>query len=356
LAALALLPVRAQAAPPAAGCSVPPGWQPIVFPMPAALMIPPGPPVAGTILYTSPPISRSTTTPASCAANPANGLMDYRSAPLYPAQGVIPQPINNAGGNGIAFIISYNGVALGSAGTNPPSPGYAAYPITLVAGDSVLLTGASVLQIVETGEPITLTAINGGELAQWMTINPNGAGAAPVLMDYQLGGTTKIGPQACAISATPVVVTLPSVGLASFTGTGSVTGKTKFTIDVQCPANTLPMQVTLAPGANGVVGPPANGVLANTPAAGNATNVGVQLLNHNGTPVDLGCTGAPIATPPGTAGGPNGQAPSTCATPVGNTAAGGAYKLPYAAQYYQTAGDVTPGQVHTTAIYTISYR
>lgn len=143
-------------------------------------------------------------------------------------------------------------------------------------------------------------------------------------------------PVATTCSATVLpssTVVLPTVSTMSFHGVGTTSGATPFTIRVNCtpaPQGSPGLAVVLdtsTPQAG------ATGVIAPTAGTGRAKNVGVQLLQADGTtPVGFGATI------------PEGSIPPT-----------GSLPLTFYARYYQTATGVTAGKVTATATYTLIY-
>jgi type 1 fimbria pilin len=127
------------------------------------------------------------------------------------------------------------------------------------------------------------------------------------------------------VAVDPTVVTLPTVYVSAFTGTGPTTGQTPFNVQLTC-SGKVNLAITLAtsnPGATGVIAP--------TSGTGYAQNVGVQILDGSGSPVPFGT-----------------------AIPAGTTA-NGAFSVPFYARYYQTSANVSGGNVLATATYTLTY-
>lgn len=339
------LPGRAAAAP--GTCQEPiNGWQPVFFPSPGTVMLPPANATYPVKLWSV------TATPATpprlvCTPNAANSVFDF----LAPIDSVpdgttlMPTSIRN-----LAMTISYDGVDLQAyRGVSPP-PTIIAYPIPSNGNRPVTLGAPSTLTLYATG-PIAAGSILFGQLAQWQAYS--GTGAAPVIDAYLVGGFIAFAPSACSIITDPTLVTLPAQGTQAFGGAGTTLAKTPFSIRLNCSGGASPMVVTLAPGTP-AFGSLANGILTNTTGSGYATNVGVQILDGNGKPVNLGCSPARTAPPSPGIFAPG--VPSTCAIPVGNAGAGGEFDIPFFAQYYQIGTPVSPGKVSATAVYTVTYR
>lgn len=124
-------------------------------------------------------------------------------------------------------------------------------------------------------------------------------------------------------------VTLPDATLPQFTGTGSTANKQPFSLNLTSCPNGQKVFITLdtsnpQTGTTGVIAPS---------GAGYATNIGVQLLQANGTtPVTFG-----TAINTGTATASN-------------------FTINLFAQYYQTAPIVSAGPVRAVATYTLNYQ
>lgn len=344
LVALLGLAGRATAAP--GTCQEPiNAWQPVFFPSPGTVVLPPANATYPVKLWS---VSAASAAPPQlvCTPNAANSVFDYL-APIYSVpNGTTLMPTNIPN---LAMTITYAGVDLQAYNGVVPPPTITAYPIPTNGNAPVTLGAPSTLTLYATG-PIAAGVSLSGQIAQWQAYT--GTGAVPIINSYQIGGTITFAPSACSIITDPTIVTLPPQGTQPFTGAGTTLAKTPFSIKLNCSGGASPMVVTLAPGTP-AFGSLANGILTSTTGSGYATNVGVQLLDGSGKPVNLGCSPARTSPPPGT---PAPGVPSTCAIPVGNTGAGGEFDLPFFAQYYQTGAPVTPGKVSATAIYTVTYR
>lgn len=142
-----------------------------------------------------------------------------------------------------------------------------------------------------------------------------------------LAGTNTIIPVACSVSNTSIPVPMGSVPRSTFTGPGSMGDEIKFSIPLNCDANTR-VKVALDGNAHssGVIG-----LLALNASPASATGLGVRLFFNN-APVTLK---APIA--------------------VGTTVSNGPYSIPLVARYYQTDARVAAGQANSTATFTLTY-
>jgi major type 1 subunit fimbrin (pilin) len=160
----------------------------------------------------------------------------------------------------------------------------------------------------------------------------------------------KISDQTCTINGGAggnITVTLPTVQRESMPTAGSTAGRTGFAIAL---TNCLDNSVNPAVPSTSKVyaffeqGPtinPSNGHLLNMATATPATNVEVQFLNDDGTPIDMSKSVADL---------PGGQG----AKPV--TITGGSANLRYAAQYFATAALPGSGLVQSTVVYSLHYQ
>jgi type 1 fimbria pilin len=133
----------------------------------------------------------------------------------------------------------------------------------------------------------------------------------------------------CNVDAGSVntVVTLPTIGTSSLTGTNSTSSATPFGITLNCQAGanvSITMTSTRQWSTNGVIRP--------TTGGGYASNVGVQLLDGNQNPIQW-----------------------NAAQTIGSVS-NGPITIPYYAQYYQTAATVGAGKVTGQATFTVNYQ
>lgn len=197
---------------------------------------------------------------------------------------------------------------------------------------------SSNLQLVYTGPYLppnnsTLT----GQLSQWKIDICSyyfficlGTIAPQPVETFNINATIRIQVPTCDIDPGSVnkTVTLPSITTTQLSGQGTTAGKTPFSLQLDnCPAN-LRVFITL-----NTASPQSgdSGVIA--PTAGDATGIGVQILQADGaTPVTFGT-----------------------AIDTGTTSAS-SYAINLFARYYQTGTTTGPGHVQGTATYTLSYQ
>lgn len=155
--------------------------------------------------------------------------------------------------------------------------------------------------------------------------------AVYAFMTFVSGGVTFTA-TTCSVAAgsSNIAVTLPTVFTNAFGGTGATSGETPFSIQLTGCTTGRNVSATLdtsAPYAG------ANGVIAPTTGTGYAQNVGVQILQSDGTtPVTFGTSFS-----------------------TGNTS-GTSYTINLFARYYQTGTPATAGRVTATATYTVTYQ
>lgn len=273
----------------------------------------------GTVLWTS-----SQATPASyptltCSGNTNNGVVSSYGPPTGSDQTLFPTNLS---------WLSYRILHPDNTTLLSVYPSNASVPT-----GSVAFSVASALQLVVTGiipqgqqgttQQMTIPA---GKLAQWNVDMTNGTG--PVETFYITNITFVI--PTCTAAVDPAVVTLPATTTSSLTGTGSTAGRTPFNVQLNCVSGSN-LSITL--NTDNGYGSTSLGVIQGTTGTGYAQNVGVQIIQQNGTtPVRFG------------------HKISEGATSNGNM------NLPFFAQYYQTGTPVTAGNVTATATYTLTYQ
>lgn len=290
----------------------------------------------GAVLWTSSPASPANPPVLACDGNTNGGIVNTIAGqtPVNGDNTLIPTGIP-----GISYHLLYP-----DAGTL-----LALYPNSPTVGGT--FNGTTSLQLVYTGPYLppnnsTLT----GQLSQWkidICNNPDipgnsnnykgclGSVTPQPVETFNISATIKIQVPTCNVDPGSVnkVVTLPSVTAAQL-ASNPTPGSTPFSLQlVNCPANEkiLINLNTSSPYAS------ATGVIAPTAGAGYATNVGVQILNADGsTPVTFGDDSA--------------QAINT------GTTSGSSYAINLYARYYRTATPVTAGSVKGIATYTINYQ
>lgn len=128
------------------------------------------------------------------------------------------------------------------------------------------------------------------------------------------------------------LVTLPTVYTTDFSGAGSFTGATPFTISLTgCDSSFTSAQTLWNAGTNLSA---TGGRLKNT----SGSNVDVQLLNGSGTAMDLS------------------QATAAAQGSQSVSFSSGAATLNYSARYYATAASTTAGAVNTSVQFTMIYQ
>ncbi|HET7929809.1 MAG TPA: fimbrial protein [Rhodanobacteraceae bacterium] len=224
----------------------------------------------------------------------------------------------------------------------------AAYPYIPFSGGSGTIGTA--LQLIYTGPLPPNNSTLTGQLSQWkvdICNNPNlwfgnyyqgcnGTVAARPVETFNISATITINVPTCNVDPGSVnkTVTLPNVTTAQLVA-NQTPGKTPFSLQlINCPTNQK-VFINLNT-ANAYTGGGASGVIAPTTGAGYAGNVGVQILQADGsTPVTFGDTTA--------------QAINT------GTTTGSNYAINLYARYYRT-GTPSAGSVKGVATYTINYQ
>lgn len=145
-------------------------------------------------------------------------------------------------------------------------------------------------------------------------------------------GSGRVQTVACSVTSNSIWVAMGDVKNTVFSGVGSTSPSTDFSIALNCDASTN-VNLTITPGSAGAFDA-AKGILTmdNPDSTTVATGVGVQVL-YNSAPVSLG-TRFRVAT----------------------TSADGAYSIPLQARYYQTKTAITPGQANANATFTMTYQ
>jgi type 1 fimbria pilin len=288
--------------------------------------------VVGTVLWTSSTASPANPPVLDCDGTTNGGIVNTiaASTPVNGDNTLIPTGIP-----GISYrLLHPDASALLALYPNYPT-------------DSGTFSVTTNLQLVYTGPYLppnnsTLT----GQLSQWQIdiCTPNGgknkcnhkSTPSPQPVEtFNISAIIKIQVPTCNVDPGSVnkTVTLPSVTAAQL-ASNPTPGSTPFSLQlVNCPAGqTVVLNLnTSSPYAS------ATGVIAPTAGAGYATNVGVQILNADGsTPVTFGDDSA--------------QAINT------GTTSGSSYAINLYARYYRTATPVTAGSVKGIATYTINYQ
>lgn len=241
-----------------------------------------------------------------CVSAPSGGLITFKgngvpNGNLYPTS--VP---------GIAYKGRLPGwQSLGLGGYWPISG-----PYNYTVGNGVY-EGSAEIEFVKTG-PVGSGTL-GPQILMYGQIAYQG------WFNIVLDSAVPIGPkdEACTITQSTIPVTLETVPSSEFAS--SVTaGDTGFSIPLNC---TTPANVALS--FSGDTVDAANGVFKNTSAI-TGDKVGIQLLDKNKNPVEIGKT-----------------------TDVGSVS--GEYNYPMTARYYRLSNSVPPGGVNAIANVTIVY-
>jgi type 1 fimbria pilin len=273
----------------------------------------------GTILWTSAQATPANYPTLTCTGTTNNGVVSSYGAPVGSDNTLFPTNLS-----WLSFRILHPDT------TTPLS----AYPSNAsVPTGNVAFSVASALQLVVTGiipqgqqgttQQMTIPA---GQLAQWNVDMTSGTNPVET---FKITNINFVIPT-CTAAVDPTVVTLPAVSATAFTGNGSTAGQQLFQLQLNCISGKN-LSITLST-TNGF-GAATLGVISNTTGTGYATNVGVQILQQNGsTAVTFNKAISEGATQNGT------------------------MNLPFFAQYYQTSNtSVTAGNVSATATYTLTY-
>lgn len=245
--------------------------------------------------------------------------------------------------SGLLYTTNRTGVGLYLTVTNagPSAPTVTATALTLgtVAGTgagSSPLTVTFTAQLVRIAGTIAPGAIGGINLSNQIQYTPNSgsainfAGTTPTLK--LTSNTATITAPTCTVNApNNFTVTLPTISSTALAGgMGATAGATAFNLTYTCPTPGTTVTPSMKAG-----GPRSGttGLIMPTPGPGFATNVGLQLLSGDGSPVDVtGGTQTPVVS------------------------SGTTLSLLYYVQYYQTAATITIGNVTGTVTYTLTYQ
>ncbi len=266
--------------------------------------------VVGDTIYTTAPVGISPTIYFNCNGNGnAWGLKNIVAG--TPAQNV---NLFDSGVTGVGYRVSQKGSYI------YPYPYF-----SLDSSSSWQESDAVTIELVKTGPITNGSLLNTGQLAKFQAGSSSGQITDAVI---QIVNTTTFVAPACSVTTKSILVTLPTVSSANFSGVGSVAGTTPFAIGLTCSSGTtLLVQLDSAAavaGKPGVIGPSSGGTMAK--------RVGVQLLDGTGTAVNFG------------------SAQTVGATPNGNLS------VNYFARYFQTGTPVVAGLVQASATFTLSYQ
>jgi type 1 fimbria pilin len=307
---------------------------------------------AGTVLATSSPVTMI----FSCSGLPVSTSRpaDF-NATIQAGQTLATlDSTNNTGGPGITFkLTGVSGLALlvtatpvqatsagGQVSDGPNSnAGYPVGSVTAPAGAAAgSFTGTVAetftAQLIVTG-PITVGSIQAINtlIPFWWYIPGGSQDSSSISMNAPLSlATSKVSAGACSvnIASQNLTVVLPSIATSALNGIGTTAGQTPFNVDLTCQSSTKTVLITMTASNPSTT---QTGVILPTTGTGFASNVGVQLLNGSGNPVNV-----------------RGTAQSEGKAPAGSLS------IPYFAQYYQTGTPVTVGQVNATVTFNITFQ
>lgn len=291
----------------------------VTFALPTQIYLP-SRPAHGQTIWTSPPTSVGFPVTITCYGTATNGIM------------------NNGPLTGPPFATSDPDIAYQIIRTDTGAPiaayGSGGFIGSLAVGPTFMFQ----LQLIwEGGSAPAQPQLSPATLGSWDFAKNSGQDAGSNVIAFATTGSPSIRPAPCSVAVVPAIVILPPAVTSTFTATGKTAGQTPFNMQLNCQTAGLSLSVTLSTG-----NPQANatGVIAPTTGAGYAQNIGVQVLTR-GTGCNASGTAAAVAF----------------GTPMGEgLTPGGICNLPFAAQYYETASPVTPGNVTATATYTINYQ
>ena len=149
----------------------------------------------------------------------------------------------------------------------------------------------------------------------------------------QINFTGEVIDSACTVVnglSNPLTVSLGKVAKSAFTGSGSTTSTTRFSIQLKnCPDTVTSASVTFGgtPDGNN------KDILAVTSGTGTASGVGIQLLDKTQTPLSLYTSSAAYTLTSGTT----------------------TNDLEFGARYIQTGGTVSAGVANAASTFTIVY-
>ncbi|CAE6853963.1 Fimbria adhesin protein [Paraburkholderia aspalathi] len=148
--------------------------------------------------------------------------------------------------------------------------------------------------------------------------------------------TMNITANGCTVNNNPIGVPLPTIRSGQLGATGATAETAPFNIALTCDSG---IQVAYQLDGTSPAGMAAStGVLANRTNTGDATGVGVQVLqgtSGSSTPVTFGTRSATFVT---------------------TTSADQAVSIPFIARYYRTSSTLTPGAVWARATFTMNYQ
>jgi len=292
----------------------------------------------GTLLGT--PVSVSVQFNCSNIPSASNGGNNL----FIQAGNLAPRDPMDTGANGIIFDTSIPGIGLKLTATEDQAsasaclrcgPGSTAgFEMGAVPRSTGRLTQTFTAQFIKTG-PVTAGVLQGVQLMQfWWYEYGYTPSSGPMSTALTLNGGATVGRVGCTVDtgSQNMTVAMPPVSTAALlpAAIGSVAGRTRFNINLTCESGTT-ASISFAT-TNAFNN--STGVIARTAATGNATNVGIQLLDATAS--------APV---------PFNTAKSMGATPDGPLS------LPFHVQYYRTStAAIAAGNVRGTLTFTMTYQ
>ncbi|WP_266183684.1 fimbrial protein [Dyella humicola] len=317
------------------------------------VILPSTTPTVGSEIATSAPV----TIVFTCSGLPISNSAADHIATIQAGQTLAPLDATNVTtGPGITFKTNITGLALNvtaspvqatsqSGNVNDGPNKFAGYPVGSVTAPSNAALGSYsgtvsatfVGHLMVTG-PIT---VGSGQLTGitlipfWWYISGGSANSSSTQMTavnlYLGASSVRTGSCSVSTASQNLTVTLPNINAAVLNGTGATGGKTAFNINLTCKSSSKDVLITMTASNPAAT----KGVVLPTSGAGNAGNVGVQILNGSSAAVDV-----------------TGATSQTIATSTSN----GTLSVPYYAQYYQTGSPVTAGGVTATVTFVMSYQ
>ncbi|HEY0505029.1 MAG TPA: fimbrial protein [Lysobacter sp.] len=244
--------------------------------------------------------------------------------------------------NGIIFATSVPGIALKVTGSpyqakseacprcGPESgPGFEIGPVNRT-GSTSTITNTFTAQLIKTG-PITPGSIGQIQLLRFTAYEYGYTPSDPYMNTMlTLNTGTDVTVKSCSVNAgsTDLTVTMPSIIRTQIgAAVGSTAGRTRFTIDLTCETgSTARIAMT-----SGNIYNATQGILADT---GTSTNIAVQMLKADTTPMPINNTAQVLGATP------NGQ-----------------WSVPFFVQYYRTStNQIGTGTVRAAATFTLTYQ
>ena len=273
----------------------------------------------GTVVWTSAQAVPANYPTLTCTGNTNNGIVNIYGPPMGSDATLFPTNLS-----WLSFRILHPDTSnpLSTYPSNAPIPA-GTYDFSVASALQLVVTGTIPAGQQGTTQQMTIPS---GQLAQW---NLDMTGGSKPVEIFKITNINFVIPT-CTAAVDPTVVTLPPVSTSQLTGKGTIAGQLPFQVQLNCISGSN-LRITLSTASAYSTN---HGVINNTTGPGYATNVGVQLLEQDGTtPVKFGTAISESTTQNGT------------------------MNLLFYAQYYQTSSsNVTAGQVSATATYTLTYQ